>query len=81
MDVPGSQLEAFRYGNTISVRAATWDFNPKNPRENFTEVFRRKPVTAMRDFASIPLVESQGFFKNPDVLDTNANHNRHHPLS
>lgn len=37
-----------------TVRYATWDFNPKEPRANFATLMKKDPVLTMRNFGAMP---------------------------
>lgn len=43
-----------RIPEMYAFRAATWDFNPFEPRSNFDGAFRKDPVGAMTDFGASP---------------------------
>jgi hypothetical protein len=54
----GKTLELYRQSDEIpgmyARHYATWDFNPREPRENFELDFKKDPIGAARDFGADP---------------------------
>lgn len=48
----------------FSMKCATWDFNPLQPRENFDDRFRTNPTEAARDYACEPPIGTSTFLSD-----------------
>jgi len=47
---------------------------------NYKKDFDRNDSKALRDYAAIPSLSIQGFFRDPNVIDANINRERRHPV-
>lgn len=47
---------------------------------NFKKDFDRNDSKALRDYAAIPSLSIQGFFRDPNVIDASINRERTHPM-
>lgn len=47
----------------------------------YEDEFRQNPEKTMRDYGALPSQAIQSFFATPDIIDTNANYDRQHPVN
>ncbi len=52
----------------LAIHLPTWEFNPKEPRENFDEEFRSDPVTAARDYGAEPPMTAAPFISSVSMV-------------
>lgn len=52
----------------LPVHLATWDFNPKEPRSNFTKEYEDDPVMAERDYGANPPLTDSPFIGSEEVV-------------
>jgi hypothetical protein len=69
--------DSMRIPSMYSFRAPTWNFNPREPRENFEVAFQRDPVGAMTDFGASPPGTENPLIEDPQrfrklAVDTKA---------
>lgn len=58
---------------------ATWEMNPKVPREEIDEEFRKDPVAAMRDYGAQPPLSSNPFIGSKAKVEDAASTKRVNP--
>ena len=71
------KIEAYVYddganGKVLTFRGPTWCVNPKTPLETFTDSFVQDEDGAMRDYAAVPGLAIDSFFKDPEIITRNA---------
>lgn len=52
----------------LPVHLATWEYNPKEPKANFTKEYEEDPIKAERDFGANPPMTDSPFFENEEVV-------------
>lgn len=52
----------------LTVHLPTWEFNPKEPRSNFTKEYEDDPVMAERDYGANPPLTDSPFISNEEIV-------------
>ena len=71
-------MDLLRIGQSGEVKGmlayhyATWDFNPREPRENFDEDYAKDPIAAERNFGARPPKAAFPLIPDPERFEHNA---------
>jgi len=55
--------------NMLGFKLATWEMNPKLPRERFKYEFMKNPEAAQRDFGADPSKPAEAYYRVPSRLE------------
>jgi len=78
MSIEDKAMELLRIGqsgrvkNMVAYHYATWDFNPREKRENFDDDFEKDPIAAARNFGAEPPKAAWPLIHDPDRFERNA---------
>lgn len=79
------QMQLYREGlkskHTLTMKKATWEFNPNITFESLAPEFAKNPEGALRDFGAEPSGALEGYFKEPDRILASVNRNYEHPFT
>lgn len=53
---------------TLSIKVATWEFNPHKTRSDYDAEFLRDPLAAGRDFGAEPELMEASYYRNKDII-------------
>jgi len=77
----GDLVKIWAYGSTIVAHGATWAFNPKKTREDYSGAYKKNPVHAERDFAANPPQSVQSAMHDKSLVEKMVNLDRKSPVS